>query len=181
MPTSARVLLLGVLCAALAGCGTASKPLPQLKLQLSAPTAGTRVTSGSVVVSGTVSPAVGASVLVVGQHVTVTGGGFSTSVALQPGSNLIDVLAAAPRTRAAMTALRVYRLVDVTVPDLSGDTPGAATRALRALGFEARVQNSDQFFDFLLPISPEVCSSSPPAGRSLPPGSVVTLSVAKTC
>jgi bacillopeptidase F len=159
----------------------APRPLAPLRLQLSSPADGTRVTSDSVTVAGSVSPPSAASVLVVGQRVALTGGTFSARVAVQPGSNIIDVLAGAPHARATMTAVRVYRLLDVTVPDLSGDSPSAATRALHALGLQFRFHDEDGFFDFLLPNSPQVCGSSPPAGRSVEPGSVVTLSVAKTC
>jgi hypothetical protein len=179
MPGLARTLLLAGACCALAGCGSASKPEATVRLALTAPTDGARVTSDSITISGSVSPA--ASVLILGQRVPVARGAFTTRVSLQPGTNIIDVLAGAPHALATMTAVRVYRQVEVTVPDVSGDSPSAADRALQSAGLVARVVNNGQFFDFLIPTSPQVCSSSPGAGRSVAPGSTVTLSVSKTC
>jgi hypothetical protein len=181
MPGVMRALAVGVCCAGIAGCGAAAKPLAQLRLQVGAPADGTRVTSSSIDVSGSVTPATGATVLVVGRSVPLTRGTFTIRVPLVPGTNIIDVLAGGVRARPAMAAVRVYRQVDVTVPDVSGDSPSSATRALLAVGLVPRIQNNGEFFDFLLPTSPEVCSTSPSGGRSVPPGSVVTVSTSKTC
>ncbi len=164
-----------------AGCGSTAKP-PQVRVRLSVsgPADGTRVSRGSVVVSGTVSP-IGAAVTVLGHAVAVTRGSFSAKVDLRPGSNLVDILAGAANARAAMTAVRVFRQVYVQVPDLSGDSADGAIRALRAIGLVPRIQNNSQFFDFLLPTSPQVCGTSPAANRSVLPASVVTVTVSKTC
>ncbi len=172
--------VLAALCCALAGCGAGAKPETTVQVHVTAPTDGTRVSTGSITVTGSVTPTA-AGVLVLGQKVPVSRGTFTTDVTLQPGNNIIDVLAGAPHAVAAMAAVRVYRQVEVTVPEVSGDSPSAATRALRAAGLVAQIQNNGNFFDFLLPSSPQVCSSSPAAGHSVPPGSAVTLSVSKTC
>jgi hypothetical protein len=165
---------------AVAGCGTAARPITPVQLVLAAPVDGTRVTNASVAISGTVSPA-GASVLVLGQRVTVRHGAFSAQVSLQPGTNIIDVMAGAPRAPAAMAAVRVFRQVLVSVPNLVGDSPSDATSALRARGLVARTRDNDGFLGALIPTSPSVCSTTPPGGRQVLPGSPVTVTVSKTC
>jgi hypothetical protein len=163
-----------------AGCGSASRPPVHVRLQLSDPLDGTRVTNSSIVVSGDVSPA-GATVMVTGRSVPVTRGSFTTRVPLRPGTNLVDVLAGAAHAQAAMTAVRVYRQVYISIPDLSGDSPDSAARTLHGLGLVAKIQNRSAFFDFLLPSAPQVCGTSPGAGHSVLPASVVTVTVSKSC
>jgi hypothetical protein len=166
---------------AIAGCGTkAAAPEPQVQLQLTTPVDGTTVTDGSITIAGKVSPA-GTRVLVLGQPVTVTGGEFTKTVPLQPGSNLVDVLAGGDRARAAMTAVRVYRQVLVTIPNVSNDSPSTAVRALEALGLHARTDNTDSFLDFLIPSSYGICSMSPAPGNRVLPGTLVTIKISKTC
>jgi beta-lactam-binding protein with PASTA domain len=172
----ASALLAGVA----GGCGTAAVHPTQTRLSVSAPADGTRVTSGSIVVSGTVSPPQ-ATVLVVGRSVPVVGGAFTTRVTLAPGQNILDVLAGTTGAAPAMTAVRVYRQVQVDVPSLSGDSASAAASALQSVGLAARIVDNEPFYGFLLPGSPSVCSTSPPAGRSVAPGTVVTVTVSKTC
>jgi hypothetical protein len=166
----------------LAGCGssTATPAEIAVHLSLSGPVDGSRVTAGSVLVSGTVTPA-DATVLVAGRGVAVAGGSFETQVALAPGQNIVDVLAGAPRSQPAMEAVRVFRQVDVPVPSVFGETIAAATAALRAGGLSARIVNNEPFYGFLLPGAPTVCTTSPPAGRPVPPGTVVTVNVSKSC
>jgi hypothetical protein len=170
-------------CAALlAACGTAAPP-PQrpIALQIAAPADGVRVSSTTIRVSGTVSPA-GVTLTVLGRPVPVRHGTFSTRVPLLPGTNIIDVLAGAPNSRAAMTAVRVVRYVVVAIPDLGGESASQASDALTAIGLVPRVHTSPGgFFDFLLPISPQVCSTTPNSGRSVPLGTTVTVNVAKVC
>jgi hypothetical protein len=178
-----RVLSLAVatvLAVALASCGAASHPEPQIHLQLSAPADGAVVTSSSVMVSGSVTP-VSARVLVLGRAVQVAHGGFSARVQLQPGPNLLDVLAGAERAKAVMTALRVYRQILVTIPNVSNDSPENAAKALAALGLHVSVKDTDPFYAFLIPVGQSVCGTSPPTGSRVLPGATVTLSVSKTC
>jgi hypothetical protein len=176
-----RALFLAPLTAVvLAGCGTAARPEPQIHLQLSEPVDGAVVTSGSVTVSGSVSP-LSASVLVLGHAIATAHGTFSTQVQLQPGTNLVDVLAGAVHDKAAMTAVRVYRQILVTIPKVTNDSPDGATKALEGLGLHVHIDDTDPFYSFLIPGSRDVCSTNPGAGRRVLPGTTVTVSVSKTC
>jgi hypothetical protein len=168
----------GAWTAALAGCGSHSPTtVGQIRLQVSSPST---VDTGSATIGGTVAPS-GATVLVLGRPVAVHRGSFSTQVSLVPGTNIIDVLAGAPRERDAMSAVRVFRQVYVSVPDLSGDSPDDASQQLRALGLVPDVSKDDPFFSFLIPGSDSVCSTDPAARARLAPGSTVTVTVSKTC
>jgi hypothetical protein len=151
-----------------------------VQLQVSSPTDGTQVHAGSTTVSGTVEPA-GATVLVLGRSVPVSHGAFSTQVSLAPGTNIVDVLAGAPRATAAMSAVRVVRIVYVPIPGLSGDSPSDAQAQLAALGLVPKINKNDGFFSVLLPVSDTVCNTKPPADAKVPPGSTVTVTVSKTC
>jgi hypothetical protein len=113
--------------------------------------------------------------------VPVSGGVFSTRVAVRPGMNVIDLLAGAPRAQAAMSAVRVYRELPVVVPRLDGASASAASAELRKVGLRARVHERGGFFQSLLPLSKHVCATEPPAGRLLAPSSVVAVEVAKVC
>jgi hypothetical protein len=135
----------------------------------------------SVDLHGVVSPPT-ARVTVEGKDVDVRGGRFSVQVDLQPGTNLIDVVAgAAGGARPAMTAVRVRRQVTVAVPDLTGYTPSDAKDALAGLGLEADVQESGGLFDFLLPENARVCETDPKPGTQVDPGTTVTVFAAKRC
>jgi hypothetical protein len=175
---SVAVPLVGLL----AGCGSnaATPAVTAVHLSLSGPVDGTRITTGSVLISGTVSPA-DATVLVAGRDVAVASGSFQARVPLAPGQNIVDVLAGAPRSRPAMDVVRVFRQVDVPVPSVSGQTVAAATATLRASGLVARIVDNEPFYAFLLPGSPAVCTTSPATGHSVPPGSTVTVDVSKSC
>jgi hypothetical protein len=176
-----RALFLAALTAVVfGGCGAAARSEPQIQLHLSEPADGVVVTSASVTVSGSVSPA-GARVLVLGRVIPTAHGTFSTQVQLQPGTNLVDVLAGAVRAKAAMTAVRVYRQILVTVPNLGNDSPATATKALQALGLKVHVVDTDPFYSFLIPGSKGVCGISPNSGHRVLPGTTVTITESKTC
>src|SRR5215218_3690388 len=119
------VLVVACLAAAAAGCGgdkepRAQRPAPAVDLSVTAPNDMATVRAETVEVAGTVEPA-SADVLVLGQKAPVSGGGsFSATVSLEPGANVIDVMATAPGRGPALTAFRVTREVPVTVPDLDG-------------------------------------------------------------
>ena len=80
---------------AIVGCGGGSAHnQPPVRLTLAAPADGARLVQDTVHVSGTVSPTA-STVTVAGKHVPVSGGSFGTEVQLQPGQNVVDVLAGA--------------------------------------------------------------------------------------
>jgi hypothetical protein len=179
-PTAVRVLA-GLLCAvALGACGQAARPAPPVHLTIQAPADGTQIYRASITLSGTVSPA-RTTVLVLGRPVAVQLGRFSAQVPLEPGENIIDVLAGAPHTAGVADAIRVERLLLVTIPQLGSDSPSRATARLRALGLNVKLQPSDNPLDFLIPFSRTVCSQSPPAGRRVTRGTTVTLQLGKLC
>jgi hypothetical protein len=166
---------------AIVGCGggSAHKQAP-VRLTLAAPTDGARLLQDTVHVSGTVSPTA-ATVTVAGKHVPVSSGSFDTEVQLEPGQNVVDVLAGAKDSAAVMTAVRVYREVMLEVPDLVGQKPSDASDALIAKGLKAKEENSDSGFDFILPGSRKVCATDPDAGTKVPSGTTVALITGKFC
>ena len=170
-----------LLALALAGCGKQAAPSPPVRLSVDAPGDMALSRESSVEVRGVVSPAT-ARVTVDGDSADVRGGRFSAQVDLQPGTNLIDVVAGAPGgARPAMVAIRVRRQVTVAVPDLIGVTPSDAKDALASKGLEADVQESSGLFDFLLPEDARVCDTEPTAGTQVDPGTTVKVFAAKSC
>jgi hypothetical protein len=164
------------------GCGQASKPPgAPVRLSLQAPPDDVRVVATSATVKGDVMPA-RARVLILGHSVpTDVHGHFSTRVALSPGTNLIDVIASAPRARPAMVALRVIRYLLVTVPDITGRSPASAIAVLRAHGLKPILRGDGNPLSFLLPFSMQVCSQSPSGGARVQPNSTVTLQPGQVC
>jgi hypothetical protein len=182
---AASATVVSVLCAALlvAGCGTAAGPPPgpRVTLRLTAPADESRVSADSATVTGIVTPA-RARVQVLGRTVPVAHNGrFSIAIGLVPGTNLIDVEASAPRSTGAVTAVRVIRFLLVTVPSVVGESPSRATAALKSLGLAVKINGSSDPFNFLLPGSAHICSSSPSAGARVNPGATVTLKSVKLC
>jgi hypothetical protein len=181
MRAAAACLLLGALL--LAGCGSAAAPPPgpDVRLALLSPSDGLRTSAATITVRGRVRPA-RAHVLVLGRRVPVArDGSFSTSIHLADGANLIDVLADAPRSTGAVSALRLVRFLLVTVPDLTKESPATATRALRALGLRVRTTGSGDPFGFLVPLRTQVCATTPAAGARVDPGTTVTVQTGKVC
>jgi PASTA domain/Glucodextranase, domain B len=180
---SVRLLLLAPLVLALTACGSDARPEPALspvRLTVDGPLDPATVDDGTVAVHGRVFPD-DAQVLVDGDEAGVDGGAFSATVTLAPGVNVVDVVAGAPRRRAAMTALRVTRRVPVAVPDLRGKEPDAAVAALERLGLRAKVTRSGGLLDELLPGALGVCGTTPDPGEKLRVGSTVEVEVAKAC
>lgn len=182
LPKRASLAIATTVCAAvIGGCGSAAQPAaPPVRLSVDSPADGTTTLGSQVVVSGTVAPGA-ATVLVAGQQVAVSGGSFSARVPVRPGANVIDVLAGAPRAPAAMSAVRVYRLLPVAVPAVEGQSSSTAVTTLTRLGLRPRVHDVGGFLQSLLPMSEQVCSTDPPAGQLLAPGSAVQLQVAVFC
>ncbi len=176
-----RLVPLALAAGVLAGCGqTHSAATPAVSLTVSQPGDATRVVAQTVNVQGAVSPP-GATVLVAGRPASVTGGSFSAQVSLRPGTNVVDVMASAPGTRASMTAIRVFRQVTVQLPDLAGSSPADAKAQLQGLGLKAQVNESGGLLETILPSDPSVCSTTPPAGAVVTPGSTVQVEISKTC
>lgn len=177
----ARLSLAIVPCVAvLAACGGQARPAPPpVRLTIATPSDGTTTLSDSVQVSGDAPGA--ATVLVAGRSVSVSGGSFSAQIAIKPGANVIDVLAGAPRTQDAMSAVRVYRQLPVAVPNVLGKSASAAVAALTRVGLTAQLEDTSGFFQSLLPISKQVCATHPSADSRLAPGSRVTVQIAKIC
>lgn len=166
-----------------AGCGGEPEREPALapvRLAVDSPFDTASVDAGTITVSGTVRPA-GTRVLVAGDEASVDGNAFTAVVDLEPGANVIDVAAGAPRRPAAMTAVRVTRLVPVEVPDLDGLEPEDAERELEALGLGAELSRGGGLLDELIPGSLGVCGTDPPAGEQVRPGSTVTVEIANAC
>jgi hypothetical protein len=180
------VLVLACLATAAAGCGgdapRAQKPAPAVDLRVTAPSDMAVVRSESVEVKGTVEPA-GAAVMVLGQRAPVSGGGtFSTTVPLEPGANVIDVMATASGRGPALTAFRVTREVPVTVPDLDGKNVADVEDALRGVGLVPEVEQVGAgFLDELLPGDPAVCEQDPSPGTEVRRGTKVHVVVSKSC
>lgn len=164
------------------GCGQRSvRPPAPVRLSLQAPADGARIVATAATVTGDVMPH-GARVLVLGRQVTADANGhFSARVALSPGTNLIDVIASAPRARPAMMALRVIRYLLVTVPDVTGRSPAAAAALLRKDGLKPVLRGDSNPFSFLLPFSMQVCSQTPSGGTRVEPNSAVTLQPGQVC
>jgi hypothetical protein len=181
-----RVLLLaGAACALLlsacGGGGDRAQPVAPVRLAITAPGDLRAVRQPQVQVRGTVRPA-GATVTVGGRRASVSGGSWNAQVGLEPGVNVIDVLASAGGARPALTVVRVRRLTTVQIPDLLGQDAGDAQRQLEDRGLKADVQQTGGgFFDGLLGGKPKVCETAPVAGGQVDPGSTVKLLTAKRC
>ena len=177
-----RALVLVPLLLAFSGCATEERPpaLAPVVLTLDAPADLSTVEDESVEVRGTVAPA-GTRVMVVGEEADVSGGSFAAVVELDEGENVIDVQADAPRRPAAMTALRVTRVVVVEVPPLEGDDVGDAVDALEAVGLVAEIEDVGSPLDDFFFGDDRVCATDPPAGNEVPAGTTVVLAVAGVC
>src|SRR3954469_20262969 len=171
---------------ALAACGGSGnepppKPPPPVALTIAQPLASATVSDGTVEVRGTVHPT-GAQVRVLGHAATVSGGAFSVHVALDPGANVIDVIATAPRRAPLMTAFRLTREILVEVPDLTGKSADDAQSALDSLHLKLdATRGDDGLIDAILPGDPKVCTQKPDAGTRVHKGTTVSVVVSKSC
>jgi Glucodextranase, domain B/PASTA domain len=177
-------LLAGAACALLLTACGGGDPAPKaapVRLAVTAPGDLGTVRADTVEVRGTVKPA-GATVTVRGARAQVSGGSWTAEVALEPGVNVVDVLASAGSARPALTAVRVRRVVDVVVPELVGLSADDARSALADANLEAELQTEDGgFFDELLGGSPEVCRTTPGSGTHVDPGATVVVQLARRC
>ena len=172
-------------CLAVAGCGgeegeRAQRALVPVKLDLTAPDDMAVVESETVEVRGSVEPA-GATVRVLGEPADVSGGTFRAEVSLQPGTNVIDVMASSRGRASAMTAFRVTRELPVEVPDLDGlEVPEVEDR-LAEVGLVPDVTERGGLLDGLLPGEPAVCEQDPDPGAEVRRGTTVHVQVARSC
>ena len=174
-----------VLCAAAgAGCGgdegPPAAPTEHVRLEISAPSDGATLRRGTADVRGSVSPRASA-VTVLGRPALVDDGRFTVVVPLEPGINVIDVMATAPRRLPTMTAVRVTRDVLVTVPDLTGLLEDELDARLDPLGLRSDVERGGGLFDVLRPGQPVVCRQAPEPGARVRRGREVQVVVAKRC
>ncbi len=167
------------------GCGgedeprAAKAPAP-VRLAVTTPSDTSTVQAESVELRGTVAPE-GAEVLVMGEPAAVSGGAFTAEVALEPGANVIDVMATARNRGAAMTAVRVGREVLIKVPDVAGLTVEDAQARLDDAGLELEVEQGGGLLEDIIPGDPAVCDQQPEAGEEVRRGTAVRAVVAKSC
>jgi hypothetical protein len=181
----ARTLVALACLAAVAGCGgddgdRAQRTLVPVELDVSAPDDMAVVQSETIEVRGSVEPA-GANVKVLGQAADVSDGRFRAEVPLEPGANVIDVMASARGRAAAMTAFRVTRELPVEVPDLDGLEVPEVEERLSEVGLVADVTERGGLIDDLLPGEPAVCEQDPEPGTEVRRGTTVRVQVARSC
>jgi PASTA domain/Glucodextranase, domain B len=169
-----------------AGCGdgddeSRAARLPIVQMAVSAPSDLAVVREAHVTVKGTVAPA-RAEVRVLGTPAEVMGGRFTATVPLEPGANVIDVIAEASGREPAMTAVRVTREVTVTVPELVGASEGEARERLEEVGLKIDVlEEPGGFLDELLPGGASVCHQEPRPGQQVRRGTTVSVVISKGC
>lgn len=177
-------ILIGVLCVFLSGGCGGDDPSPALlspvRLTVSAPSDGAVVRGENVDVRGRVTPAV-SEVTVLGRPALVTAGRFSAVVPLEPGANVVDVIATAPRRKPALAAVRVTRDLLVTVPQLVGVEEEELAAVLKPLGLRAEVERGGGILDLLRPGTSAVCAQQPEPGARVRRGRSVRAVVAKRC
>jgi len=156
------------------------QPTEHVRLEISGPADGSTLRRGTAEVRGSVSPR-SSVVTVLGRPALVSDGRFEVVVPLEPGVNVIDVMATAPRRLATMTALRVTRDVLVTVPALAGLLEDEVKPRLEALGLEVDVERGGGLFDVLRPGDPRVCEQEPEPGTRVRRGREVLVVIAKRC
>jgi hypothetical protein len=175
-----RLVVICLVAVSVAGCGSGGGAAPPpVRLTVANPDLAL-VRDSSVEIRGTVRPA-GAVVTVRGERATVAAGRFTARVDIDPGVNVIDVLAYAGRARPALTAVRVRRITTVKVPDVTGLKTDEARSQLEGLGLKVDVQKDDGFFDSLVGGDRVVCSTDPEAGSRADVGEQVTVVVSRSC
>src|SRR5688500_9179781 len=138
------VLAAACTAALVCGCGgedepAAARAMKPVVLSVSGPGDLAVVQEDSVEIRGSVEPA-GAAGRVLGERADVSDVAYTASVALEPGVNVIDVMATAREREPAMAAVRVTREMPVAVPDLAGLEVDEAQDELAAAGLELEVE-----------------------------------------
>ena len=122
------------------------------------------------------------TVRVLGKRADVNGGRFRAQVALEPGANVIDVIATARGRGTAMTAFRVTREMPVKVPDLDGlEVQEVEDAAVRRRPARPTSPSGTSLIEELLPGEPAVCEQDPEPGTEVRRGTTVRVEVAKSC
>jgi hypothetical protein len=179
------LFVLACLATAAAGCGgdggewAQRAPLP-VALSVTSPSDNSVVRTETVEIRGTVEPG-RAAVRVLGTRAEVSGGAFTAEVALEPGANVIDVMATARGRGPAMTAVRVTRELPVHVPDLDGLEVAEAQDKVGEVGLALDVTERGGLLDQLLPGEPAVCEQDPAAGDEVRRGTTVHVEVSRSC
>ena len=173
------------LAVAAAGCGgdggeRAQRAPRPVALAVTSPSDNSVVRSETVEVRGTVDPT-GATVKVLGTKAEMSGATFASEVALEPGANVIDVMATARGRGTAMTAVRVTRELPVHVPDLDGVEVAEAQGKVEEVGLQLEVTESGGLLDELLPGETAVCEQNPSAGDEVRRGTSVHVEVSRSC
>jgi hypothetical protein len=179
------LFVLACLAAVAAGCGgdggeRAQRAPLRVALAVTSPSDNSVVQRETVVVRGTVEPA-RAAVRVLGTEADVSGETFTAEVALEPGANVIDVMATARGRGPAMTAVRVTRELPVHVPDLDGLAVAEAQDKVGEVGLELEVTESGGLLYQLLPGEPAVCEQDPSPGDEVRRGTTVHVEVSRSC
>ena len=171
-----------LLTAPVAGCGDddAQPALPRVRVAVTAPADAAVVDSDAVTVEGRVAPA-RARVRVLGKTVRTSSGRFSTEVALEPGANVVDVSASAEGHRPDVAAIRVMRRMPVQIPPLEGEPLDTALDQLEALGLRVDVERGGGLLDELLGGELRVCGTDPDEGKTVRPGTTVTVVASPGC
>ncbi|HUR85631.1 MAG TPA: PASTA domain-containing protein [Solirubrobacteraceae bacterium] len=168
----------------LAACGDDERRPPAqqrpVQLTITAPADSALVTGEAVEVRGRVAPS-GASVRVLGRPALVSAGTFTIVVPLDPGANVVDVIASAGGRAPALTAIRVTREDRVEVPDLVGTPLSELETELEPLGLKAESERGGGLLDPLIPREQRVCEQDPEPGAKVRRGATVHVVVARDC
>ncbi len=179
------VVLALALALALAGCDGGDDPDPPppqrpVQLTVTAPADLTTVSEATVEVRGRIAPST-AAVRVLGRPASITGGTFAIVVPLDPGANVVDVIASAPRRAPALAAIRITREDSVEVPDLVGTPLSELGAELDPLGLSAETERGGGLLDPLIPREQRVCEQDPEPGTKVRRGATVHVVVARDC
>jgi bacillopeptidase F len=173
---------------------------PHLKVVLTAPADGQKVTGKTVVVRGTVTPA-SADVMVLGHRAKVTSGVFQRKISLDTGDNHIDVVATMGGADPATTTIDVTRKAPavhhakkkankqpapapqpttVAVPNEIGERLDVAKDDLASAGLGSK-EIGGGTFGVVVESNWTVCETKPAPGAQVEKGTRVKLIIDREC